>query len=124
VVRDPLYKTPEIALINAGKCSLAMGDQARAEDYLRRALTVSPNNPVAAYNLAFIKYKQSNWREARGYMRMVMQQANPPPDALYLGMCLERRDGDKGAETSYTTQLRNRYPESAEAKAIASGTCE
>jgi type IV pilus assembly protein PilF len=124
VVRDPLYKTPEIALINAGKCSLAMGDAARADDYQRRALTVSPNNPVAAYNLAYIKYRQANLREARSYMRMVMQQPNPPPDALYLGMCLERKEGDRGAESSYTAQLRNRYPESAEAKAIATGVCD
>jgi len=124
VVRDPLYKTPEIALINAGKCSIAMGDMAKADDYLRRALTASPNNPVAAYNLAFLNYRQGKLPEARTYMRIVMQQASPPPDALYLGMCIERKQGDNAAELSYTSQLRNRYPDSAEAKAIATGGCE
>ena len=41
--------------------------------------------------------------------------------ALYLGMCVEQKLGDAQAEQSYALQLRNRYPESAEAKAI--GPC-
>ena len=42
VLKDPLYRTPEIALINAGKCSAAVGDTKGAEEYLRRALSASP----------------------------------------------------------------------------------
>ena len=34
VLRDPLYRTPEIALINAGKCSVAIGETKRADEYL------------------------------------------------------------------------------------------
>ncbi len=48
-----------------------------------------------------------------------MQQPPAPPEALYLGMCIERKLGDRSAEPSYVSQLRNRYPDSAEAKAIA-----
>ena len=43
-------------------------------------------------------------------MRPVMQQPTPPPEALYLGMCIERKQGDRSAELSYVSQLRNRYP--------------
>jgi Tfp pilus assembly protein PilF len=57
-------------------------------------------------------------------MRPVMQQASPRPEALYLGMCIERKTGDRQAELSYSSQLRNRFPDSAESKAIATGTCE
>jgi type IV pilus assembly protein PilF len=53
-----------------------------------------------------------------------MQQVAPPPEALFLGMCIERRLNDRPAELSYASQLRNRYPDSAETKAIAGGTCE
>lgn len=124
VLRDPLYKSPEIALINAGKCSVALGQTKNADEFFRRALTASPGNATAAYNLALLAYRESRVGEARAWMRPVMQQAAPPPEALYLGMCIERKQGDREAERSYESQLRNRWPDSPEAKAIASGACE
>ena len=124
VLRDPLYKSPEIALINAGKCSVALGQTRNAEDYFRRALGASPGNPTAAYNLALLAYRESRVGEARAWMRPVMQQPAPPPEALYLGLCIERKQGDRDAERSYESQLRKRWPDSAEAKAVGSATCE
>ena len=124
VIRNPLYKTPEIALINAGKCSVVIGELTQADTYFRQALTVSPNNPIAASNLALLSYRQKHLDEARAWMRPVMQQQAPPPEALYLGMCIERRQGDRQAELSYSSQLRNRYPDSAEAKALVTATCD
>jgi type IV pilus assembly protein PilF len=124
VLRDPLYKSPEIALINAGKCSIALGQTKNADEFFRRALTASPGNATAAYNLALLAYRESRVGEARAWMRPVMQQAVPPPEALYLGVCIERKQGDREAERSYESQLRNRWPDSPEAKAIASGACE
>ena len=32
--------------------------------------------------------------------------------------------GDRAAEALYVAQLRNRYPDSAEAKAVSTGLCE
>jgi len=123
-ISNPLYRTPEIALINAGKCSAQIREYAQADRYFRQALTVSPDNPVAAYNLALLAFRESRLDDARAWMRPVMQQAAPPPEALYLGMCIERKHGDRQAELSYTSQLRNRYPDSAEAKALPGGACE
>jgi type IV pilus assembly protein PilF len=123
-IRNPLYRTPEIALINAGKCSVSIGDIANAEIYFKRALAASPNNPGAAYGLALIAYKASRFGEARGWMRPAVQQTNPAPEVLYLGICVERKLGDRQAELSYVAQLRNRYPDADETKAIATGTCE
>ena len=123
-IRNPLYRTPEVALVNAGKCSAAAGDVAAADQYLRRALQLRPNDAGAAYNLALLSFKGGRVPESRALMKVVMQQNAPSPEALYLGMCVERRLGDRQAEQSYVTQLRNRYPESAEARAIGSGDCE
>ena len=123
-LRNPLYKSPEIALINAGKCSVQAGDAVAADQYLRRALTLKPGNPVAAYNLALLSLKNGRLDESRALMRYVMTQNPPPPEALYLGMCVERKLGDTQSEQSYVAQLRNRYPNSAEARAIAGGVCE
>ena len=123
-LRDPLYKSPEIALINAGKCTAALGDAKKADEYFRRAIAMSPGNPVAAYNLALLAYREARLDDARNWMRPVMRDAAPRAEALYLGMCIERKQGDKQAEVSYQTQLRNRYPDSPEAKAIAAQACE
>ena len=122
-LRNPLYRTPEIALINAGKCSAEAGDIGAADQYLRRALVLKPGNPVAAYNLALLSYRGNRLEESRALMRFVMAQNPPPPEALFLGMCIERKLADKQAEDSYVMQLRNRYPNSAEARAIPAGSC-
>ena len=123
-LRNPLYRSADIALINAGKCSAAFGEVAQAETYFRRALQVSPGNAVAGYNLALVAYKSARYDDARAWMRIAMQDANPPPETLFLGMCVERKKGDTQAELSYISQLRNRYPDAAETKAIATGACE
>ncbi len=123
-VKNPLYKTPEIALVNAGRCSASFGDVASAEQFFRRALAVSPGNPTASYGLALLAYRAKRYDEARGWLRPAVLQANPAPEALYLGVCLERKLNDRQAEMSYTSQLRNRYPDSAEARAVPSGVCE
>jgi Tfp pilus assembly protein PilF len=39
-------------------------------------------------------------------------------------MCIERRLQDRQSEESYIMQLKNRYPNSAETRAIAAGACE
>ena len=46
-IRNPLYRTPEIALVNAGKCSASIGDVAAADAYLRRALQLRPTDASA-----------------------------------------------------------------------------
>jgi len=124
-LRNPLYKTPEIALTNAGRCSSAFGDDAGAESFYRRALSRSPTNAPALYGLALLAYRTGKLDEARGWMRRLTQQLpGPAPEALFLGMCIERKAGDRAAETVYISQLRNRYPDSAEAKSVATGLCQ
>ncbi|MDQ6619152.1 MAG: type IV pilus biogenesis/stability protein PilW [Pseudomonadota bacterium] len=123
-LRNSLYRTPEIALVNAGRCSASIGDVKAAETYYRRALTTAPNDSNALYGLALLAYKAAQFEDARRWMKVALGRANTLPEALYLGMCIERSLGDRQAELSYISQLRNRYPESPETKAIASGTCE
>ncbi len=122
-IRDPLYKTPDIALVNAGRCSATIGEAGLAEAYYLRALQVSPNNGNAAFGMATLKFKQARYDEARTYMKIVMQQQNPSSEALYLGMCVERQLGDSSSEASAISQLRNRYPDSPEAKALGKRLC-
>jgi type IV pilus assembly protein PilF len=123
-LRNPLYRTPDIAMVNAGRCSMAFGDAATAETYFKRAQAFAPNNVGANYGLALIAYRAGRQDEARIAMKRLMQQPSPSPEVLYLGMCVERKGGDRIAENSYVAQLRNRYPDSFETKAIATGSCD
>ena len=123
-IRDPLYRSPEIALVNAGRCAQELGEMRLAEQYFRRALGSQPGNPLASYGLAVIAYKEGRYPDARAYMRAVMQTNSPAPESLYLGMCVERKLGDRQAELSYVSQLQNRYPKSAETEAIAADRCQ
>ena len=123
-VRNPLYKTPDIALINAGRCAQAIGDNAASETYFQRALAVQPGNPLASLGLAQLSYQSQRYLEARTWMKGVMLTTNPPPDALRLGACIERKLGDHQAELSYVSQLKNRYPDSPEAKTIDTESCQ
>lgn len=123
-VRDPLYKTPEVALVNAGRCAQSIGDEAAAQSFFRRALAAQPGNPLASLGLAQIAYNEHQYSEARVRMRAVMLTTNPPPDGLRLGACIERKLGDRQAELSYISQLKNRYPSAPETKAIETESCE
>ncbi len=123
-VRNPLYRTPDIALVNAGKCAAEIGETRRAEDYYRRALQANPNSTQAAYNLALLKFREAKYDDARIMIRRVAQQPTVFPEALYLAMCIERGLGDRAAEASFVSQLRNRFPQSPEARAIPPGKCE
>ncbi len=41
-LRNPLYRSPEIALVNAARCATSIGDVKAAEAYYRRALAAAP----------------------------------------------------------------------------------
>ena len=122
--RNPLYKSPEIALVNAGRCAQGSGDTKAAETYFRRALVAQPGNPLASYGLAQIAYREGRYEVARGWIKGLMLTTNPPPEGLLLGMCVERKLGDRQAELSYVSQLRNRYPNAPETQGIATEKCE
>lgn len=122
-VADPLYKTPETAMVNAGRCAQSIGDVRAAENYFRRALQYQPTNAYANYGLALIAYREGRYEEARRYTRVATQSTNPSAESLYLGLCVERKLHDRAAELSYVSQLRNRYPEAVETKAIDADSC-
>jgi type IV pilus assembly protein PilF len=123
-VNNPLYRTPEVAMVNAGRCAQAINDDAAAENYFRHALAIQPGNPLASLGLAQLAYKARRYDEARSWMKGVMLMTNPPPEALRVGVCIERKLGDRQAELSYISQLTNRYPDAPETKAIATESCE
>lgn len=111
---NPLYAAPDKALANAGVCSLRQGDGKRAEDYLRRALARAPYQPVALYHMAWLNLEQNRPVDARNMLARLGEAGPLDAPALWLGARVERQLGDAAAESSYSTQLRRRFPNSRE----------
>lgn len=57
--------TDAITLIAIGSASLALGRLGQAEDTLRRAVELAPDEPVAWNNLGVVLMEQGNYGEAR-----------------------------------------------------------
>ena len=120
-LKNPLYATPENAYTNAGVCSRLQGDDVKAEESLRKALALQPDQSQALYQLADIAFKRSELTTARTLLNRHMQVSTPSAEALWLGARLEQRLGDHTALASYGAQLNNRYPGAAQTKAFNDG---
>jgi type IV pilus assembly protein PilF len=120
-VQNPLYQTPERSLVNAGVCARRKGDDAAAQEFFQRAITVRPNQPQALYQLADLAFLANNFAAAQGYLRRLAQVAPGTADVLWLGLRVERKLGNAVAEASYAQQLRKNFPDSKEAAALQAG---
>jgi type IV pilus assembly protein PilF len=125
-VKDPLYETPEVAYANAGRCALKAGDMDGAQEYLLQALRVAKSQvPETRYQLANVFYLRGNLDESKIFLNEAVKAMEPPtPEALWLGIRLERKLGNKAGEGSYASQLRSRYPTSKEYQLFLKGDFE
>lgn len=125
-LRDPLYETPDRAYTNAGVCLLKVGDIDQAQNYLLQAVRVSRTGALTArVGLAGIFYRRGNLDEARIYLNEALRMMEPPTaEALWLGIRIERKLGDKRAESGFAAQLRSRYPTSNEYQSFLKGNFE
>ncbi|MDD2883899.1 MAG: type IV pilus biogenesis/stability protein PilW [Dechloromonas sp.] len=125
-LKNPLYETPGRAYTNAGTCALKAGDIDAAQDYLLKAIQVANDGALLArFKLAQLLYMRGNLPESRLYLADALRMMEPPTaEALWLGIRLERRLGNRVAEGSYAAQLRSRYPASAEYQDFLKGRFE
>ncbi|MCL2524704.1 MAG: type IV pilus biogenesis/stability protein PilW [Betaproteobacteria bacterium] len=125
-LKSPLYETPEVAYANAGTCALKSGDLDGAQHYLLQALQLSHDGGLnARLQLARLFYLRGNLDESRVYLNEVLKQmASPTPEALWLAIRLERKQGNRAAESGFAAQLRGRYPTSPEYQEFLKGNFE
>lgn len=115
VVADTLYESRATAFANLGRAYSKVGDTARAEEALSRAVKMDRTQWVALLELAAIEYARGqNVAATRYYEAFRAAAPGQSPRSLLLGIRLAQASGDRDAEASYTLQLRNLYPESAE----------
>lgn len=125
-LKSPLYETPDRAYTNAGTCALKAGDVDGAQGYLLKAIQLSRDGAVQAkFQLASLLYRRGVLEEAKIYLNESLRAMEPPtPEALWLGLRLERKSGNKVAEGGYAAQLRSRYPASSEYQEFLKGNFE
>ena len=118
---NPLYRTPELAYVNAGVCLKNEGDFARAEEFLRRAIALSPDLPQAQYHMADLKFSMGDPKSAQVFITRYFQLVVPGPEALWLGARVEKELGNNVALDAYGAQLNRRFPDSAQTRAYNLG---
>ncbi len=120
-VRNPLYPTPWRSWSAAGQCTLRTNNVKQAEEYFQRALRLDPDDPPATLQMGQIRYRQGNIDEARRLVSRYNKLVSPTAESLWLALRIERKLGARTAESSYATQLRRRFPDSAEYQALQRG---
>jgi type IV pilus assembly protein PilF len=115
---NPLYKTPEIANINAGSCLQKKNAPEMAEKYFRSALQINSKSPVALYQMALISFTAKQFLPARAFIQRYLELGNDTPESLLLAVRIEHALGAIDAQTQYSSRLRGKFPDSPEAKQL------
>lgn len=117
-IKSHTYESPAKAFNNAGVCSLKLKNEPAAEHYFSKAFQFEPSNPVANAHLAKIHLDRKDYERARFYIGRVPLSDALSADVLWLAIRVHHKLGDRDAETGLVTQLRKRYPNSAEYSAF------
>jgi type IV pilus assembly protein PilF len=120
-LQNPLYQSPEVAYVNAGLCARRKGDDLRAEEFMRKARAIAPDQPQALYALAEIAFDKGDMQEARRLITRHLQVAVPGPESLWLAARVERRLGDDNALATYGAQLNRRFPNAPQTRLYNEG---
>jgi len=117
-VADPFYKTPDVALTNAGVCHLEAKDAVAAEADFRAALTRNPRNAEALFQLANSLYLSNNAFGARAFLQRLEALGALNARALKLGHDIESRLGNQDGASTYAKQLHAQFPDSEQSHAL------
>lgn len=115
------YSSPGKALINAGKCSLKLGDSQAARRYLERAFQREPDDFSVNVSLGRLYFEEREFERARLHIDLIKQKETLNAEALWLAIRIERKLGNQPAEYELAVQLRRRYPSSSEYAAYQRG---
>ncbi|MBK6376729.1 MAG: type IV pilus biogenesis/stability protein PilW [Xanthomonadales bacterium] len=117
-IADPFYQTPAVALTNSGTCAIKGGKLDVAENDLRAALAREPDNAEALFQMASVLYLKNDFFRARAFIQRYEGVGQQSADALLLGRNIELRLGNGKAAQDYTRRLREKFPESQQARSL------
>ena len=111
---NPRYRTPEVALTNAGICARDAGEGAKAEQYLRDALARNPIYADGLFNLAALALANNELDEARRFLGRHSESAPDSAQTAWLCFQVETGLGNRGNAGRCASMLREQFPESPE----------
>jgi len=120
-IRDPLYRTPARANQNAGACLMRIKDYAGAERYLRRSFELDAGMAVPKFLLSRLYLATNQVEKATFYYNVLAKSIEPSAESLWLGLRVARANADLRTETQLANELKQRFPQSPEAAALARG---
>lgn len=110
---DPNYEGRADALANAGGCALDAGQLERAEDNLRQALALAPENAYALEAMTRNEVLHGRYFEARAFYQRRLAAAPAAVSVLQLAIQIEERLGDRTAAGRFQQRLREEFPSPA-----------
>jgi type IV pilus assembly protein PilF len=119
VAANKSYRTPEVALTNAGVCLFDAKRFEEARAKFAGAIRAKPNYSEATVQLATVHLALGQIPEARKAVDTYLGAFRPSPDVLYAAVTVARAAKDKITEDKYTRRLRLDFPESVQARALA-----
>jgi type IV pilus assembly protein PilF len=117
-VEVPENDNTEIMLTNAGVCMSQKPDYVKAEAFLRQALAEKPNYGEALLQMSLLKYRTTEFLQARAFLQRFLGSNKTTPEVLYLGVQIEKALGDDRASTDYSNQLLREFPNSDQARRV------
>ena len=110
-IKNPLYKTPEHAYVNAGKCTT---DKALSEKYYRAALRRNPTLPAALLEMARLSFELKRYLSARAYLQRYHAEREPDAASLWASVQVEKQLGDDNTMRKHASMLQRKFPDSEE----------
>ncbi|HVE90364.1 MAG TPA: type IV pilus biogenesis/stability protein PilW [Burkholderiaceae bacterium] len=120
-IRDPLYRTPARANQNAGACLMRIKDYEGAERYLRRSFELDAGVAVPKFLLSRLYLATNQVEKATFYYNVLAKSVESSAESLWLGLRVARANADLRTETQLANELKQRFPQSPEAAALARG---
>jgi len=114
-LNDPYYKTPIVAMINAGKCEIKSENYKTAEKLLRKALRINSQSVSALYFMGELGIKSQRYLMTRAYMQRYHSVAQPSAQSLWIQVQAEKALGDKQALKELFEKMNKNFPDSDEA---------
>lgn len=102
---------------NAGTCAKRV-DLDRAEAYLRQAIATDPGFRDALLQLADVAFTRQNALQARAFLERYLAAGRATPDALWLGVRVEKALGERTMAARYAERLKKEFPESAQTRQL------
>jgi type IV pilus assembly protein PilF len=122
VAANKYYRTPEVALTNAGVCLRGAKRLDEAQAKFAAAIKVRPDYSEATVQLATLHVERGQVTEARKVVDTYLGAFRPRPDVLYAAVTVARAAKDKMSEEKFSRTLRLEFPDSAQAIALKQGS--